>query len=496
MRQPGSLILALLAAALIAQSAPPQPLVFTHANIVDVARGGVHRDADVVIRDGRMASVVDSGRPAPPGARIIDATGTFLIPGLVDMHIHWYDVRYLGLFIANGVTGVRQMWGFPVHFTWRTRIDAGDLLGPRIVIASPIVDGPNPVWPNSVVAADAAAGRDVVQRMKREGYDFVKVYNRLPRDAYFAIAETAKELKMPFAGHVPTAVSAAEASDAGQKSIEHNNGILLAASRDETRLREVSVRLFTGGEASQGIDRERRQAMRDLNEGLLSTYDAAKAASLFAKFVKNGTWVCPTLTVLRSMASLDDAQFTGDPRKKYMPGQIRSSWNPANDPRNATKSAEDYALDRRVFRRQVELTGALHKAGVKIIAGTDVLNPFVFPGFSLHDELGLLVDAGLTPAEALRAATLAPAQYLGTENTSGTVEAGKNADLVLLEGNPLDDIANTRRITGVVTRGRFLDRGELDALLALAEKLSSAAPAPAPRADQTVIDGRAPRVIR
>ena len=194
--------------------------------------------------------------------------------------------------------------------------------------------------------------------------------------------------------------------------------------------------------------------MRELSESLLSTYDASKAAALFATFVKNDTWICPTLTVLRSMASLDDPKFTSDPRTKYMPRQLRTSWDPANDPRNATKGAEDYALDRRVYRRQVELVGAMHKAGVKIIAGTDVLNPFVFPGFSLHDELGLLVEAGLTPAEALRAATLRPAQYLGAEKTSGTIEPGKNADLVLLEGNPLDDIANTRRISAVVTVGR------------------------------------------
>jgi imidazolonepropionase-like amidohydrolase len=156
-----------------------------------------------------------------------------------------------------------------------------------------------------------------------------------------------------------------------------------------------------------------------------------------------------------------------------MPKTIRDGWNPASDPRNATKAAADYAIERRVYKKNIEVLGAMHKAGVRIIAGTDVLNPFAFPGFSLHDELGLLVDAGLSRADALRAATINPAIYMGTEKTAGTVETGKNADLVLLDANPLDDIANTKRISAVVARGRFLDRAALDAILANAEKISA-----------------------
>ena len=488
MRQPCSFAVAVIVfcTSLIAQGpAPGSPpaLVLTHVNIVDVSGGTVRRDMNVAIRDGRIATVSASARGASPGdARAIDATGKFLIPGLAEMHAHWYDERYLRLFIANGVTSVRLMWGFPVHFQWRTRIEAGELLGPRFTIASAIIDGPNPIWPNSVVAADAAAGTRVVGEMKRDGYDFIKVYNRLPRDAYFAIARAAKESGIPFAGHVPNAVSALEASDAGQKSIEHNNGVLLASSSAEPRLREETLRLWTGGEANQGIDASRRAGLRKLNEDVLATFDGAKAAALFARFVKNGTWMCPTLTVLRAMSSLDDPAFTGDPRVKYMPKQTRDMWNPANDPRNATKTAADYAVERRLYRKQLEIVGAMNKAGVKIIAGTDVLNPYAFPGFSLHDELERLVEAGLTPPQALRAATLDAAAFLGVEKTLGTIDAGKAADLVLLEANPLDDIANTRRIAAVVARGRYLDRGELDGMLARIEKLAAgSAPTPIPR---------------
>jgi hypothetical protein len=218
------------------------------------------------------------------------------------------------------------------------------------------------------------------------------------------------------------------------------------------------------------------QAVREVNEALLATYDQAKASALFARFVKNGTWQCPTLTVLRSMGSLNAAAFTADPRVKYIPKAVRDSWNLANDPRNATRTAADNAVDKRLFAKYLEVVGAMHKAGVRIIAGTDTSRPYVFPGFSLHDELALLVEAGLSRADALRAATINPAIYLDAEKTAGTVDAGKNADLVLLDANPLDDIAATKRIFAVVLRGRLLDRAGLDAALAEALK-----PPPPPR---------------
>ena len=483
MRPTLAALIAILAAtvALVAQ-APAQPaaappLLLTHVNVVDVVAGAVRRDQDVVVRGGEIASVAAAGAAAPAGARTIDGTGKFLVPGLADMHVHWYDERYLGLFVANGVTTVRQMWGFPMHFTWLGRIERGDLLAPRMHIASAIVDGPNPVWPNSTVVDDPADAAKVVGAIKAGGFDFVKVYSRLSKDAFLAIAKAARENDIPFAGHVPPSISAGEASDAGQKSIEHMTGILLASSSDEAKLRERSISLFKGGEASQGISAETRVALRELSEALLATYDPAKASLLFAKLAKNGTWMSPTLVVLRSMSSLDDAAFTADPRVKYMPKQLRDGWNPANDPRNATKSAADYAIERRVFKKNVEVLGAMHKAGVRVIAGTDVLNPFAFPGFSLHDELALLVGAGLSRADALRAATINPAIFMGTEKTAGTIEARKNADLVLLDANPLDDIANTKRIAAVVARGRFLDRAALDAILANAEKISTPAAA-------------------
>lgn len=263
-----------------------------------------------------------------------------------------------------------------------------------------------------------------------------------------------------------------EAAKAGQRSIEHLSGVLDGTSSAEEQVRSRRAELLTGGEASKGLDVGTRDALLELNERLLATYDDAKASDLFAAFASHGTWHCPTLTVLHSTAWLDDPAFTSDPRLKYMPVSIRDSWMPNNDARLASKRPVDYALDRRIFRKHLQLVGAMRRAGVKFIAGTDVLNPFVFPGFSLHDELALLVEAGLTPLEAIQSATVNAAAYVGQSQEGGTIDAGKAADLVLLDASPLDNISNTKRIAAVVIRGRLLQRADLDRALNEAERIA------------------------
>jgi imidazolonepropionase-like amidohydrolase len=450
----------------------PQRIVFTHANVIDGSGGAMARDMTVTIADGRISDLQPSGTAVPPSsARVIDATNKFLIPGLWDMHVHWYDTHLLGLFLANGVTGIRVMWGMPLHLEWRANVNAGTSAGPRVFAASAIFDGPNPVWPQSTVVSNAAEAKAAVATAKQAGYDFIKVYNRLPRDAYFAIADESARQGLSFAGHVPTAVTAAEASDAHQKSIEHLTGILSSVSSAEAEVRKRAAELSTAGNAAIGVGAESRAQLRALQERILATYDAEKASALFARFKRNGTWISPTLVVLRSMASLDNPSFVADPRLKYMPAQITTMWDPANAPFLQTKTAPDYAVDRRALQKQYALVGAMNRAGVRIIAGTDALNPFAFPGFSLHDELALLVDAGLTPAQALRAATGGAAEFMGRSDV-GMVKRGNLADLVLLDASPLDNIRNTTRIAAVVTNGRLYDRAALDRLLADAARLA------------------------
>jgi hypothetical protein len=458
-----------------ASSAKPRSLALTHVTVIDTTGGPAKPDMTVVIAGNRIIEVAKSDPIRPPSNReTVNANGKFLIPGLWDMHVHWYEKDYLPLFIANGVTGTRQMYGVPVFQQWRKEIEAGELLGPHLLIPSPIVDGPKPVWPGSIAVAHASEGRRAVIQVKRGGADFVKVYSLLSRDAYFAIADESKKQGIPFEGHVPDSVTLEEASNAGQMSVEHLTGVLAACSSREAELlksAQATVEAIDGGQLPtvrySGPEFRARQKLA------LETYSSQKAEAVFGELKKNHTWQCPTLTVLRSMAWSDDPSFANDPRLKYLPRDIVSSWDPKADPFLKNKTAEDWAISKKVYTRDLELVGAMEHAGVEILAGTDTLNPYCLPGFSLHDELGLLVQAGLTPLQALQAATLNPARFMGRENDLGTVAPGKIADLVLLDANPLEDIGNTRKISAVVFGGKVFSRAALDDMLTKIEALAS-----------------------
>ena len=458
-------------------------VVLRNATVIDVTGAPSRARATVVIAGNRIAAIGDADTvEVPSEAEVLDATGKFVIPGLWDMHVHWYLEEFLSLFIANGVTGARIMWGSRVHHAWRTAIERGSLLGPRLVIGSSIIDGPKPVWPGSVTVSRADDARAAVRDAKQAGSDFIKIYDRLSRDAFLAVADEASRQSLRFAGHVPDAVSAAEAARAGQHSIEHLSGILVASSTREDELRPAPESSSTGKPGDIG---SRAADARQRSTLLLESFSSTKADALFADFVRYGTWQTPTLTVLRSFAHLDDQDFRRDARLRYLPAEVTAFWEPGTDWRFRSQTAEDFALARRVYRRHLDVVGMMHRAGVDLLAGTDAMNPFCFPGFSLHDELELLVESGLKPLDALRAATLNPARFLGKDQDYGTVEPGKVADLVLLDADPLRAIDNTRRIHAVVVDGRLLDRTALDRLLARAE--ASAARPPVPPLPENII---------
>jgi hypothetical protein len=382
---------------LLAPFAWAQHLVIQRVTVIDATGNPAQPDMTVLMERDRIVAVNPWKKARiPKGAQVVDGTGKFLIPGLWDMHVHGAADRRstwsYPLYLANGVLGVREMFGPPDANAWRAQHAASGERAPRVYLASPIVDGLKAVWQGSIAVASESQGREAVVQKKERGADFIKVYSLLPRDAYFAVADEARKRGIPFAGHVPITVRVAEASDAGQKSIEHVDGVALGCSvQDEALFAE-----------SQGADRGKRERLK---VPALEAYDEAKAQALFARFVKNGTWQCPTLTVFRSISRLDDPHFTNDDRLKYVPARMRSMWDPKNDFRFKDMPPEAWAGLRGSNTGHLRLVGTMHRAGVRILAGTDTMNPYCFAGFSLHDELTLLVEAGLSPMAALQAAT-------------------------------------------------------------------------------------------
>jgi imidazolonepropionase-like amidohydrolase len=454
-------LLALLGAA--APSSPAPALVLDGVTVIDVESGRAEPGLTVIVEGDRIAEV--GRRPAirtPAGARVVDATGRFLIPGLWDMHVHtafgdWFpgvrDIA-LPLFVANGVTGVRDMGGdLDVLLEWRKAIGQGSLVGPRMVISGPMLDGPKPRFPSSLAIATPEDGRRAVRDLKARGVDFIKLQSLIPREAVLAIADEAKQVGIPFAGHVPDAVRASEMSAAGQKSFEHLIGIFEGSSPREEE--------FLKGEKSPGR--------------FLAGFDEGRAAALAALLARNRTWQCPTLAWEHGGNLIEERDLDHDPLAKYAPASWKNgTWKRFRDQVTGEFNVDDLATRKRFVAKELEVVAGLHRAGVPFLAGTDtVAGVYIFPGFSLHDELGLLVKAGFTPKEALRTATLLPAQYLSMSDRLGRVEKGKLADLVLLDANPLDDIANTRRIRAVVAGGRYFSREDLDALLRGVEALAA-----------------------
>ena len=446
-------------------------LVFTHAPVIDVRSGHILPDQTIVITGDRITALSpEAGIPAD--AEIVNATGKFVIPGLWDMHAHalWSNdqiKRMFSLFLANGVTAIRDMGSpLPVDETvnWRRKVANGTVLGPRILAAGKLVDGPKPVWPDSVAVETVDQARKAVDTLQKDGVDFIKVYSRLPRLAYFAVAAEAKKDGLTYVGHVPIYISASEASVAGQRSIEHLSELLFACSSDEPDLRKQLIATAIGAER----DHVRKQQLRVV----VSTFSARKAIRLSRLFAKNDTWQVPTLLVQYTYAFVNPYELHNSRGVRYVPAGAVKGWIDRLNSFRKMRDEKDMKAQKRSYELEIQLVRMMHRAGVRFMTGTDA-ETFYPAGFGLHTELGLFVSAGFSPLEALQAATLNPAKYFGRTADIGTVEVGKLADLVILEANPLDYIRNTEQIAGVVTAGRYLDRQELDRLLSEAAGVSS-----------------------
>jgi imidazolonepropionase-like amidohydrolase len=440
-------LLAVMAAPGLAQPA----VAITNVTVIDGRQATPRGNQTVIVRGNRIASVGPAGSTTvPAGARVVDGGGKFLVPGFWDMHVHSAITggrALLSLYVANGVTGVRDMAGdWDTLRTWRSEISRGQLVGPRMIVSGPYLEGGDVPIPH-LLARNAAESRAGVDSLIALGVDFIKVHSQLNAEAYFAIARRARERGKVFAGHVPRVVGAAAASDSGQKSIEHLLGIPAPCTPAD------SVALLP----------------RFSVQGALGRCSSEDLSALYAKLVRNGTYVTPTFTAQVEVANWPGHSVPGDTLAHYLPKAVRDYVAqifpmPDSIPPNAD-SVGRAMLDRRLVQ-----VAAMQRAGVHILAGTDAPLRNSPPGFGLHEELMLMGRGGMSAFDVLRSATYEPVRYLGMLDSAGTVEAGKLADLVVLDGNPLLDIANTRRIRAVVANGRLFTGDDRQRLLHVASQ--------------------------
>lgn len=477
----GFITLAILTLTCSCSSHPSPSLAITHVTLIDATGAAPQTDMTVFLADERIAAIGPSNSVSiPRKTKTFDATGKFLIPGLVDMHVHLTGAGepagsrefILPLLLANGITTVRDMGGgLDSLLKLRHEIEQGQLQAPRIFFAGPYLDGQPPFFQPSLVVTNAAEAAEDVHSLILRGADFIKVQSNLSRDAYFAIADVCRRERITFVGHVPDHITASEAADAGQKSIEHLTGVLRSCSSDEPLLIREQ---FAAGPKKATIGQSLNRQL-GWQRKLLQSYSDKQATALIAKFIRYQTWQVPTLILLRNDAfPTPETDPSRDPRQKYIPMQVLANWKKGVKDRDKGGTAQEFSLRSSLMQASLRIVGKMNTAGVPIMAGTDTTAPFVFPGYSLHEELTLLVQAGLTPMQALQSATKLPAEFLGKQQTQGTIEQEKVADLLLLDADPLADVHNTQKIHAVILRGKLLDRSFLDELLAKEENFAKA----------------------
>ncbi len=415
---------------------------FVNVNVIPMSDERIIEQQTVIVSDGIIGRIghVDEV-PVPEAASVIDGTDRFLIPGLAEMHAHVPPVgsgdleRDFALFIANGVTTVRGMLGHPSHLQLRTELLEGETPGPRLITSGPSLNGRSVRGP--------ADGARQVREQHAAGYDFIKIHPGLDDEEFAAIAATANELGMPFAGHVPVAVGLDNALASGMASIDHLDGYMAAMMPPHY-------------DASGGYG-----GFFDVL--LAGNVDEDRIPDLAAATAAAGTWTVPTETLVEQLINEVPAnELRSRVEMRYVPAATVERWVQEKQRQQQERGfSEEIAATAIRIRRA--LLRELHAAGAGILLGSDAPQVFNVPGFSLHRELELMVAAGLTPFEALRAGTANVAQFLGLR--TGVIETGREADLVVLDSNPLVDISGTRRVHGVMVRGTWYSAAEIDALL-------------------------------
>jgi imidazolonepropionase-like amidohydrolase len=412
---------------------------FVHVNVLTMDREQVLGDQTVVVRGDRIHEIGPSGSVGvPTGATVIDGAGKFLMPGLCDMHTHFFDEGDLLLFVANGVTTVRNLHGYPMHLVWREQVRRDERLGPTIYTSGPILDGDPPNDPSFWSVASPEVARKLVDIQIAAGYDCIKVMNLIRRDVCNAIMDEARRHGIPVVGHVPTDVGLRHVLESGQSSIEHFDGYGMASARNGDRLKGLNDRY------------------RGYFEGW-DNVDETKFADLIALTLQAGTWICPTLTAFRRTLMLQEnpRHALHAPEARFLAPSLVGKWKKWN-PSSALIDAA-----RRVEPIRERALKQLYDAGVPILLGTDCSMPNVVVGFSVIQELQYLVEIGLTPYQAISTGTSAAASFLGEAGEFGTVTVGKRADLLLVEADPLEDVGNVSKRAGVMVRGQWYSDGDM-----------------------------------
>ena len=476
------IVAATLAVVLALSSVPADgdEVAFSHVTVVDVVEGRLIRDQVVRVSGARIVEVAPSADARIPEAtRVVDASGKFMMPGLWDMHAHLLGEATPGcpevtfpLAIAHGVMGARNVAGHLDYLlAWRAEVESGRMIGPRIIGTGPLIDGvPVAHPPASVVARTPVDGRRIVDALARRGGDFVKTYEMLRRETFLAIVEQAKQRGLPVVAHVPLTVLAGDASDAGVRSFEHLRNLEFACSRDAESLLAERIAMLEAGAGRIGSELRTEIHLAQRTRAIES-YDPGRCTALLRKLAANGTWQTPTLFMETRGALRPDKREDMRDTLRWVPDLQRAEWEAWSRQASALTPEAAGAIKRHADWI-IQLVRRMKEERVELLAGTDIAVAWIVPGAALHEELRALVEAGLTPVEALRTATWNAARYFDKTGEFGAVAPGRIADLVLVDADPLVDISNTRRISGVVANGRYLDRPSLDGLLATAERMA------------------------
>jgi imidazolonepropionase-like amidohydrolase len=435
-------------------SAQERPVAFVDVTVVPMDKEQVLPHQTVVVEGGRITQVGSSASVrVPNGALKINGKGKFLMPGLADMHVHFIRPAAVGqfqpsasndyaqenralalIYVANGVATVRNMWGHPAITAFGIEVDSGRVLGPHIYSTGPCTDGNPPLWQGARIVETREQAEEAARSDKQAGYIALKVVDRLSNDAYQALVAAAQEQGLPVVGHVPTAVGLSGAIAARQYSLEHLYGFWQALQLDDSAAQRKSPR-----ELVQQADLKKLPAL----------VQAIKAADV---------WNCPTMAAVNHVRRTDDVWLQ---RMSFVPPGIVERYKKAynGNPDDPRFGPEARALN-------LAILSALNRGGAHLLLGTDAVKPSVIPGFSLQDELEFFVAAGMTPYNAIRAGTSDAAIFLHQEKEFGTVATGRRADLLLVEANPLEDVKNVSKRTGVMVNGRWLTEAELQQRLA------------------------------